>query len=121
MTVGDGFKLLDIRTWHDAGHTVLEVAGELDVYTAPRLREQLVNQARAGRHRLVVDLAELVFIDSSGLGVLVGGLKRARAADGTVTITGANAHILDVLRITGLVRVFPVYGTVAEALSAASQ
>ena len=119
--IGDGLKLLDIRTWHDAGNTVLEVVGELDAYTSPRLREQLVDQSRAGRHRLVVDLAEVSFMDSSGLGVLVGGLKRARAAGGSVTLTGASAHILGVLRITGLTRVFAVYATTAEALSAAGR
>ncbi|HEV2640134.1 MAG TPA: STAS domain-containing protein [Actinocrinis sp.] len=121
MIIGDEFKLLDIRTWHDAGTTVLEVAGELDVYTAPRLREQLADQARAGRHHLIVDMTEVAFMDSSGLGVLVGGLKRARTAGGSVTLTGANAHIHDVLRITGLLRVFPVCATTAEALSAAGR
>lgn len=118
MMVGGTRKPMDIRTRHDAGHTVLEVVGELDMFTAPRLRDQLVTLAADGRNHLVVDLAELAFMDSSGLGVLVGGLKRARAAGGGVSIAGASERILSVLRITGLVRVFPVYATTAEALSA---
>jgi len=110
--------LLEIKTWRDAGRTVVEVTGEVDAYTAAKLREQLVGLSRGGHHRLVLDMAAVAFMDSSGLGVLVGAAKRARVGGGEVVIAGAADHILSVLRITGLTRVFPIFPTVAEALSA---
>lgn len=120
MLVGGRTKAMDIRVRRVAGYTVLEAAGELDMYTAPTLREHLLDQSRAGHHHLIIDMTEVMFMDSSGLGVLVGGSKRARAA-GTVSIAGASGQILGTLRITGLSKVFPVFATVAEALPAAAQ
>lgn len=110
-------KLLEIATRLEDGRTVLEIAGEIDVYSAARLRARLVELAQAGRHRLIIDMTSVTFMDSSGLGVLVGAMKRARANSGEVCIVGAAERILQTLRITGLTRVFPIYAGVAEALS----
>lgn len=109
---------LSTRTEGDA--TVVEVGGEIDVYTAPKLREQLIDLVSSGSYHLVVDMESVEFLDSTGLGVLVGGLKRVRAHDGQLKLVCTQERILKIFRITGLTKVFPIYGTVDEALAAAS-
>jgi anti-sigma B factor antagonist len=99
------------------GKTVVEVSGEIDVYTAPRLRETLVNLVDAGNYRLIVDMERVEFLDSTGLGVLVGGLKRVRAHDGGIDLVCTQGRILRIFRITGLSKVFNIYDTVEEALA----
>ena len=69
---------LSLTTRAEGGRTVVEVGGEIDVYTAPKLRETIVSLVDAGAVHLVVDLERVEFLDSTGLGVLVGGLKRVR-------------------------------------------
>jgi anti-sigma B factor antagonist len=68
------------------GRTVVEVSGEIDVYTAPKLREALLSLVDSGTYRLIVDMSGVEFLDSTGLGVLVGGLKRVRAHDGAIDL-----------------------------------
>ncbi|HEX8008411.1 MAG TPA: STAS domain-containing protein [Trebonia sp.] len=99
------------------GQTVVEISGEIDVYTAPRLRETLVSLVEAGNYRLIVDMEGVEFLDSTGLGVLVGGLKRVRAHDGGIDLVCTQGRILRIFRITGLSRVFNIFGTVSEALA----
>ena len=88
--------------------TVLALAGDLDVYTATRLRERLVDLIGNTRINLVVDLAELVFVDSTGLGTLVDGMTRVRRAGGTMALRSPTPAVRRVLNITGLGRVLPV-------------
>ena len=107
---------LDDRTEGDA--TVLSVGGEIDVYTAPKLRERLIDLVSAGNYQLVVDMEKVEFLDSTGLGVLVGGLKRVRAHDGSLRLVCTQERILKIFRITGLTKVFPIYESVSEALTA---
>jgi anti-sigma B factor antagonist len=99
------------------GQTVVEVSGEIDVYTAPRLRETLVNLVDAGNYRLIVDMERVEFLDSTGLGVLVGGLKRVRAHDGGIDLVCTQGRILRIFRITGLSRVFSIFNSVDEAVA----
>lgn len=98
-------------------HTVLEVGGEVDVYTAPRLRERLVELVDAGARNVVVDLGRVEFLDSTGLGVLVGALKRLRATNGTFGLVCAKEPLLKIFRITALDQVFPIYPSVEAATS----
>src|ERR1700761_9701488 len=98
--------------------TVLAVKGEVDVYSAPRLREKLVELVSQGHRQIVVDMEGGDFLDSTGLGVLVGGLKRVRAHEGTLRLVCTQERILKIFRITGLTKVFPIHASVAEALSA---
>jgi len=93
------------------------VAGEIDVYTAPQLREQLVELVDSGRYDLVIDMERVEFLDSTGLGVLVGGLKRVRAHDGSLRLVCTQERILKIFRITGLTKVFPIYDSVADAVA----
>ncbi|RZU51579.1 anti-sigma B factor antagonist [Krasilnikovia cinnamomea] len=109
---------LSLATRTVAEHTVLEVGGEVDVYTAPRLRERLVELVDAGARNVVVDLGRVDFLDSTGLGVLVGALKRLRAASGTFALVCAKEPLLKIFRITALDQVFPIYPSVEAATSA---
>jgi anti-sigma B factor antagonist len=97
--------------------TVIEVSGEIDVYTAPRLREALIGLVEAGNFRLIVDMEGVEFLDSTGLGVLVGGLKRVRAHDGSIDLVCTQGRILRIFRITGLSKVFDIYDSVDEAVA----
>ena len=101
--------------------TVLAVAGEVDVYTAPKLRERLVELVGEGKHRLVVDMTKVEFLDSTGLGVLVGGLKRVRSHDGAMALVCGQERILKIFRITGLTKVFPIHDTVEDAIAEARE
>lgn len=109
---------LEIATSHSGSHTVVHVAGEIDVYTAPALRERLDQEIDRGRHDLVVDLSEVTFMDSTGLGVLVGRLKLIRVHEGAMRLVCAHDRVLKVFTITGLDKVFEIYPTVDEALAA---
>ena len=96
-------------------YTVLAVKGEVDVYTAPRLREKLVELVSQGKHRIIVNLEGVDFLDSTGLGVLVGGLKRLRSNDGDLGLVCTQSRILKVFEITGLTKVFSIFDSVDAA------
>jgi anti-sigma B factor antagonist len=106
---------LSLATRTVAEHTVLEVGGEVDVYTAPRLRERLVELVDAGARDVVVDLGGVEFLDSTGLGVLVGAMKRLRQANGTFGLVCSKEALLKIFRITALDQVFPIYPTIEAA------
>jgi anti-sigma B factor antagonist len=110
---------LSLSTRTEGDRTIIEVGGEIDVYTAPRLREQLVDLVADGKYHLVVDMERVDFLDSTGLGVLVGGLKRVRAHDGSLRLVCTQERILKIFRITGLTKVFPIHSSVDEAVNAA--
>ena len=111
---------LSLSTRTEGDHTVVEVGGEIDVYTAPKLREQLVDLVDDGQYHLVVDMERVEFLDSTGLGVLVGGLKRVRAHDGSLRLVCTQERILKIFRITGLTKVFPIHASVDEAVAPAT-
>lgn len=94
--------------------TVVHVAGEIDVYTAPSLRRYLDDQIQRGARELVVDLSAVTFLDSTGLGVLVGRLRVIRGQSGSLLIVGARDRVLKVFTITGLDTVFPMADTLAD-------
>lgn len=101
------------------GWTVVAAAGEIDVATAPMLRERLVDLINEGSHQVVLDLENVDFIDSTGLGVLVGAVRRARAEDGDLRIVCTNSRLLRIFDITGLDQVFTIDASVDGAISAA--
>lgn len=110
---------LDIASSQSGSHAVVHVAGEIDVYTAPALRERLDQEIERGQHDLVVDLSDVTFMDSTGLGVLVGRLKLIRVHEGAMRLVCAHDRVLKVFTITGLDKVFEIYPTIDEALAAA--
>ena len=109
---------LSLSTRTQQEYTVLSVGGEIDVYTAPQLRQRLIELVEEGSQHIVVDMEQVEFLDSTGLGVLVGGLKRVRALDGSLRLVCAQERILKIFRITGLEKVFGIYGSVDEAVAA---
>ena len=109
---------LSLSTRTEGDRTVVEVGGEIDVYTAPKLREQLVDLVADGKYHLVVNMENVDFLDSTGLGVLVGGLKRVRAHEGSLRLVCTQERILKIFRITGLTKVFSIHSSVADAVAA---
>jgi anti-sigma B factor antagonist len=107
---------LSVTSREQGGRTVVVVGGEIDVYTAPVLRERLNELVAEGHHQLVVDMESVEFLDSTGLGVLVGGLKKVRQHDGSLHLVCTQEKILKVFRITGLTKVFPIHDSVEAAL-----
>lgn len=97
--------------------TVVSVKGEVDLYTAPSLKESVADLVSSGRSRIAVDLGEVDFMDSTGLGVLIGALKRCREAEGALALVAPRDPVLKVLGITGLDRVFPIHDSVERATS----
>ncbi|MGH9183309.1 MAG: STAS domain-containing protein [Acidimicrobiales bacterium] len=100
-----------------AGYSVVSVSGEVDVATVPHLREKLHGLAAQGQNQIVVDLDAVDFLDSTGLGVLVGALKRVRATDGDLRLVCNQSRIAKVFEVTGLTRVFAMFDSVDEAVA----
>ena len=111
---------LDVETSTRNGTSVVTLRGEIDVYTAPRLRQTLIDLVDAGSTDIVVDMEKVDFLDSTGLGVLVGGLKRVKDKEGSLKLVANQDRILKIFDITGLARVFPIFGDLEEALNSSS-
>ena len=90
----------------DGGRPVVAVSGELDIATAPLLRQRIQALFAAGQTTILVDLLGTTFIDSTGLGVLVGALKESQAAGGDLILVVNDPRILKLFDITGLIDVF---------------
>jgi anti-sigma B factor antagonist len=108
----------DIKTEHLGGATyVVSLAGEVDLYTAPEFKQQLIEviEEKGGRN-VVVDFTDTTFIDSTTLGVLVGGVKRLRAKDGQLSLVCSDRNITKIFEITGLDRVFTIHPSREEAV-----
>jgi len=108
---------LSLATSEVGGTTVVAVGGEIDVYTAPKLREKITELVGDGSYHLVVDMESVEFLDSTGLGVLVGGLKKVRAHDGSLRLVCTQDRLLKIFRITGLAKVFAIHDSVDAALA----
>ena len=104
--------------WQGETAEVIDVAGEIDVATAPQLHALLIDLTSKNSCQLVVNLAKVEFLDSSGAGVLVGAAKRVRAHDGSLDLVCTQARILKVFKITGLTKVFAIHQTVDQAIAA---
>lgn len=102
---GEDFRL---STDESPDGPVLRVQGEVDVYTSPALRDELYRLIDAGATRVAIDLSDMDFIDSSGLGVFVGALKRIRERSGDLELRAIQPSTRKVLEITGLTQVFTI-------------
>ena len=107
------------HTHRDGPWTVVTVAGELDVVGGPELREAVITEVTGGRHRLVLDLGGVDFIDSFGLGVVVGALKRVRLLDGDLRVVVPEPRVRRVFEVCDLDRVFELHPTVDDAVATA--
>jgi len=110
------FKM-DTRTI-DNKLPVIELEGEVDVYTAPQLKQQMINLLESGNKQMIIDLTKVEYLDSTALGVLIGGLKRMREMDGNMMLVCPSARIRRVFEITGLDKIFDIYNTADEAQEA---
>jgi anti-sigma B factor antagonist len=109
---------LSLETRQENDYTVLEVGGEIDVYTAPKLRERVTELVDQDRLHIIIDLEKVEFMDSTGLGVLVGGLKKIRTRGGSLSLVCTQERLLKIFRITGLGKVFAIHASQEEALAA---
>jgi anti-sigma B factor antagonist len=97
---------------------LIRVAGEIDVYSAPQLREAILGLIGTGVSHVIADLRAVDFLDSTGLGAIVGGHKRLRTNDGSLVLAASPDRIVRLFRITGLDRAFSLYPSVPEAIAA---
>jgi anti-sigma B factor antagonist len=107
---------LDLETSKKGDVAIISLRGEIDVYTAPRLRQALIDLVEGGSKDIVVDMDKVDFLDSTGLGVLVGGLKRVKSNDGEMKLVVTQDRIMKIFDITGLAKVFPMFGSLDEAV-----
>ena len=108
---------LSLTTRSEGAYTIIEVVGELDVHTVRRLRERLAALVAEGNHHIVVDLQGVDFLDSTALGVLVGGLRRVHPYDGSFQLVCTNERILRIFRITGMINVFQIHSSPEAAVN----
>ena len=102
----------------DSERHVVAVRGEIDLFTAPELKSALSEAIESGHTRIVVDLTDTTFLDSTALGVLIGAVKRLRSRDGVLTIVNTDANIAKTFEITGLDQIFTIRPTRDEAVEA---
>jgi anti-sigma B factor antagonist len=108
---------LTLATREEDGRAIVAVGGEIDVYTAPKLRDQITELVSNGSYNIVIDLEAVEFLDSTGLGVLVGGLKKVRAHDGALELICSQERLLKIFRITGLAKVFVIHDSVDPSVA----
>lgn len=101
------------------GSAVVAVVGEIDLFTAPEFKLAVQAAINGGHDRVIIDLSEVTFIDSSSLGVLIGAHRRLKARHGTMTVVTANEAILKTFQITGLDGVFEIAPSLADVLDGA--
>ena len=99
------------------GVRIIELTGEVDAYTSARFREIMIEHIENGDANLVISMANVEYIDSSGLGALVGGLKRATEKQGKIVIVCDRPQVTKVFEITGLEKVFPLFATEEDAVA----
>lgn len=105
--------MLDIHIEETDSYTLCRPSGELDAYTVGTFREALARLA--GENRLLIDLSEVPFMDSAGLGALIGGIRKARDADGAVAVACSRPALTRLLHTTGFDRIVPVTESIEEA------
>jgi anti-sigma B factor antagonist len=97
---------------------VVSLAGEVDLYTAPEFKQQLLEVIGQGARQVVIDFTSATFIDSTTLGVLVSGVKRLRAKEGELSLVCNDRNITKIFEITGLDQVFAIYESRDAAVAA---
>lgn len=108
---------IDIKSDHNGDALVFSLRGTLDVATSPSVRAALIEAAENGKHEIIVDLSQVEFLDSTGLGALIGAHRRALEKNGRVRLVCTDGPIQRLLNITGLMKSFAVYTTLEAALA----
>ena len=109
---------LRLSTFNSNGATIVEAGGELELHNAPRLREELKRICETDKPRCVVNMSDVSFIDSTGVGVLVGALKRAREHGGSLALACPQPRVRRVFEITGLLQALPIFDSLEAAQAA---
>ena len=109
---------LEVIERDEQGRAIVSVSGEVDLLTAPVLRERMTASIESNGGDVVLDLSGVTFLDSSGLGVILGAHRRLRERDGTLQIVATAPAVLKILTLTGLDKVFDVFDSVEDALAA---
>lgn len=104
----------------DSKAYVVEVHGEIDVYTSPKVKETINDLVDKGHYNLIINLEGVRYIDSTGLGVLIGALKKVREHNGSISLICSNPQIKKIFNITGLVKIFGIFKNEEEALKSIS-
>ena len=107
---------LRLQTYQLEATTVVQVAGDIELSNASQLKSDLRSACEQDACRVVVDMSEVTFIDSTGIGVLVGALKRTREQNGSFALICPQPRVRRVFEITGLLQVMPLFNTIDEAL-----
>ncbi|GLW09830.1 anti-sigma-B factor antagonist [Microtetraspora sp. NBRC 13810] len=107
---------LKVSTRSHAGHAIVAVAGEIDLYTAPRLQAEFTRLLEDGPARVVIDMSGVDFCDSTGMNVLLSALKRLKERGGALEVAAPRPAVRKILQVTGLDSVFIVHETVPEEL-----
>ena len=110
---------LEVRNQTLGGCLIVRVVGELDLATAPVLREHILGQLALGQTRIVIDMSRVPFVDSTGLSALIVAHHEATARGGSVRLACAHRSVLRVIQITRVDRLFELYDDVCDALEAA--
>ena len=103
-----GYLEFDVSVSHADGVAVVQVSGDLDCYTAPQLREALLRLVAEGSNQVILDVGRSSFIDSTGLGVLVGGLRRFRQEGGDMVLRSPTSTTITLLEVTGVIKLFEI-------------
>lgn len=111
---------IETRALGDAAQGI-EINGEIDVYTSPKVKEIINELIEKGNYQLVINLEGVRYIDSTGLGVLIGALKKVREKNGAINLVCNNPQIKKIFNITGLVKIFGIFKTEEEALLSANK
>jgi anti-sigma B factor antagonist len=109
---------LQISLTHSGSYPIMDLVGEVDAYTSSNFREEMIKALSGDIQHLIISMNGVEYIDSSGLGALVGGLKRVSEKQGSICIVCTNPQVIKVFEITGLVKVFPIFTSVGEACEA---
>ncbi|MGQ9632186.1 MAG: STAS domain-containing protein [bacterium] len=106
---------MELNVVEDGDISILDVDGEVDVYYSSAIEEKIKDLIKQGRKKVIVDLSKVTYMDSSGLGVLVGSLKNLRKVGGSLKIAEINPAIANIFEITKLDSFFDIYKTLDEA------
>lgn len=108
---------MNIRSLND-NVRVIVLAGEIDLYSAPKLKQEMAMLLESGIRQVIIDLSSVEYLDSTGLGVIIGGLRRIKEKNGSLSLVGLSPLIRRVIEITRLNDVFDIYNTESEAFKA---
>lgn len=108
---------MEVRVRQEGGADIVEIAGEVDLFSSPEVRKALLSLAKKGSPVIIVDLARVSYMDSSGLATLIEGLQMTGAHKGKFKLAGPREEVLEVFELTRLVDVFEIHDNVAQALA----